>query len=61
MLQKLSAAIQQALKDDDLRASLAQVGADGLPMSPAESRKYLEEDIARWVKVATDLNIKIQP
>jgi tripartite-type tricarboxylate transporter receptor subunit TctC len=61
VLNKLSSTIREALADDDMRAALAQVGADGLPMTPAESRKYLEDDIARWVKVATDLNIKVLP
>lgn len=61
VVQKLSATIRESLADEDLRAALAQVGADGLPMSPAESRRYLEDDIARWVKVATDLNIKVTP
>jgi len=61
VLQKLAAAVQEALTDDDMRAALAQVGADGLPMTPAESRKYLEDDMSRWVKVATDLNIKVLP
>ncbi|MEO8279390.1 MAG: tripartite tricarboxylate transporter substrate binding protein [Ideonella sp.] len=59
ILQKLSGAVQESLNDDDMRTALAQVGADGLPMTPAESRKYLEDDIARWVKVANDLNIKV--
>ena len=61
VLQRLSGAVQEALKDEDMRASLSKVGADGLPMTPAESRRYLEDDISRWVKVATDLNIKVVP
>lgn len=61
VVEKLSAGVREALKHEDMRAALARVGADGLPLSASESRKYLEDDIARWTKVANDLNIKINP
>lgn len=60
VVDRLSKAVREALTHDDLRASLDRVGAVGMPLTPAESRKYLEQDISRWVKLAKALNIRIQ-
>lgn len=60
VVERLSKAVREALAQQDMRASLDRVGAVGMPLSAAESRKYLEQDISRWVKVAKDLNIRIQ-
>lgn len=61
VVDKLSAVTLKSLNDEDLKASLGKVGAEGTPLTPAQSRKLLEDDIAVSVKVANDLNIKIKP
>ncbi|VTU16225.1 Argininosuccinate lyase [Variovorax sp. PBL-H6] len=61
VVERLSRAVREALARDDMRTSLDRVGAVAMPLNPAQARSYLEQDIARWVKVAKDLNIRIQP
>ncbi len=61
VLDKLASSVRSALASDDFRAALMRVGADAMPMTPAESAAFLEADMARWVKVANDLNIRVTP
>jgi tripartite-type tricarboxylate transporter receptor subunit TctC len=61
VLERLASAVRAALASDDMRAALVRVGADAMPMTPTESTTYLEGDMARWVKVANDLNIRVTP
>jgi tripartite-type tricarboxylate transporter receptor subunit TctC len=61
VLDKLASSVRTALASDDFRAALTRVGADAMAMTPVESAAYLEADMARWVKVANDLNIRVTP
>ena len=60
-LNKLSASILQALKDPEFQAGLERVGATGMPLTPSQSKAFLEADIARWVNIANELEIRAQP
>ena len=47
----LNGAIVKAVKQDDFRARLAQLGADPIAETPEYFRKFLQEEIERWGKV----------
>jgi tripartite-type tricarboxylate transporter receptor subunit TctC len=51
----------QALKDPEFQAGLQRVGATGMPLTPSQSKAFLEADIARWVNIANELEIRAQP
>jgi tripartite-type tricarboxylate transporter receptor subunit TctC len=61
VLNKLSTSILQALKEPEFQAGLQRVGATGMPLTPAQSKAFLEADITRWVNIANELQIRSQP
>ena len=61
VVNKLSNGILRALKDPDFQATLQRVGATGMPMTPSQSKAYLDSDITRWVNIAKELQISAQP
>lgn len=58
ILNTLSKAVLEVLNDPEFKNNLANSGATGLPLNAEESLDYLQKDVARWVKIANDLNIK---
>ena len=60
-LNKLSTGVLQALKDPEFQAVLQRVGATGMPLTPSQSKSFLEADITRWVNIANELQIRVQP
>jgi len=57
-LNKLNAAIKEALKNPELIAALAKVGVDPRGTSPQEGDAFLKAEFAKWKKVIEDGNIK---
>lgn len=55
----LHANIVAVLKDDNLRAKMAQQGADLIGSSPAEFRAFLEAETARLAKVIKNAKIQL--
>ncbi len=51
VVKALNAAIVNAVKKDDFRAKLAQLGADPIAETPEYFRQMLQEEIDRWAKV----------
>jgi tripartite-type tricarboxylate transporter receptor subunit TctC len=58
VVEKLSTAIAQVLKMQDVKDRLASIALDVANPEPDEMRKKVEGDIARWQKLAQELNIK---
>jgi tripartite-type tricarboxylate transporter receptor subunit TctC len=58
IVEKLSTAIAQVLKMQDVKDRLASIALDVANPEPEEMRKKVEGDIARWQKLAQELNIK---
>jgi tripartite-type tricarboxylate transporter receptor subunit TctC len=58
VVEKLSTAIAQVLKMQDVKDRLASIALDVANPEPDEMRKKVEGDIARWQKLALELNIK---
>jgi tripartite-type tricarboxylate transporter receptor subunit TctC len=54
----LNEAINAALADGDLKAQLSNLGAEPMPMKPAEFQRLIADDIVKWAKVIKFANIK---
>lgn len=57
--QQVSQAISEVLKLPDVDHKFAQLGADILGTSPAETRKFIAEEMERWRTVIRDANITV--
>jgi len=59
IIEKLNRDINQALADPELNAKLVPQGLEAWTMTPLELRQYMAEEIARWGKVVTASNLKV--
>jgi tripartite-type tricarboxylate transporter receptor subunit TctC len=57
VVNKLSAAFQQALESPDVKARIAQLGGDIQKGSPEQSKKFIEQQITLWTRVIKERNI----
>jgi len=57
-MNKLNAAIKEALKNPELIAALAKVGVDPRGTSPQDGDAFLKGEVGKWKKVIEDGNIK---
>jgi tripartite-type tricarboxylate transporter receptor subunit TctC len=55
---KFNAAVTTVLKDPKLQARVNELGADPMPMSPAEFRKLVVDQTDKWAKVIKTAGIK---
>ena len=60
IVERLNRALNAALTSPDVRTRLGDQAAEVMPMSPAEFGDYIRADIARWVKLLKDANLKIE-
>jgi tripartite-type tricarboxylate transporter receptor subunit TctC len=60
LVDKLYAAIQEALKAPELQEAFAREGAATVAMSTDEFAHYIESEIAKWGRVVKEGNIKAQ-
>ena len=59
VVERLNKEINAGLADPALKAKLAELGNDALPMTPAEFGKLLANETEKWGKVIRAANIKI--
>jgi tripartite-type tricarboxylate transporter receptor subunit TctC len=59
IIDKLNAAVNQALRQPEVRQTWAKQGAAPMIMSQAEFDKYLHDDIQKWGAVIKAANIKV--
>jgi tripartite-type tricarboxylate transporter receptor subunit TctC len=59
ILEKLSAAIRSALTRPDVVEKLAALGSEARGSTPAEFKRFLEEDAKKWAAVIKEADIKI--
>ena len=59
VVSKLSSAMAAAIQRPDVRERFAQLGIDPVGNTPAEFRKFLAEEVAKWAKVIKAANVKI--
>ncbi len=57
IIDKLNGAIVAALKDPEIVKKLNDLGADPLPMSPAEFKTFISDEVKRWREIVTKGNI----
>jgi tripartite-type tricarboxylate transporter receptor subunit TctC len=59
VIDKLHGAVQVALRQPEVRERLLGVGVEAAEMTPAGFGKLIDDDIAKWIKVARPLNISM--
>jgi tripartite-type tricarboxylate transporter receptor subunit TctC len=57
VVQKLNAAVQQALKDPDLVKRLQELGGEPTPMDPPQFKGFIQSESARLGKLVTDAKV----
>jgi tripartite-type tricarboxylate transporter receptor subunit TctC len=57
-LDRLSAAVKKATEMPDVKQKMDEIGADVVASSPADTMKFLEEQIRQWEGVVKSANIK---
>ncbi len=60
VLDKLHAALQQALADETVRARYHSMGVEIMNMTRPEFAAYVQADYQKWLKIAHEANIVIQ-
>lgn len=58
LVNKINAAVNQALKQKDVVDKYAQAGTIPLTMSPDELKAYIDAETAKWIKLAREANIQ---
>ena len=59
VIQKLNAAFLEALKQPEIQAKFASIGAETIGSSPQELEKLLQDETVRWTRLIKDLNIGV--
>jgi tripartite-type tricarboxylate transporter receptor subunit TctC len=59
VVSKLNAEINKILASAEFKDKLTSEGVETMPMTPAQFGAYIGEDIAQWVRVAKESNIKL--
>jgi tripartite-type tricarboxylate transporter receptor subunit TctC len=59
IIDMLSKAIGEALADPEMKARFADLGAEPMPMTPAEFGKLVADDTQKWAKVIRSADIKL--
>ena len=59
IIDMLSKAIGEALADPEMKARFADLGAEPMPMTPAEFGNLIADDTQKWAKVIRSADIKL--
>ncbi|MFM7007941.1 MAG: Bug family tripartite tricarboxylate transporter substrate binding protein [Betaproteobacteria bacterium] len=60
IVDKLSKAVAQALQSPEIVARFNELGIIPVGKTPAETTKFLEDEVAKWGKVITQANVKAE-
>ena len=60
LVESISSAIQQALRDPQLRADFIARGGIPAPSTPKELAEFLRAETEKWTKLARDANIRLE-
>jgi tripartite-type tricarboxylate transporter receptor subunit TctC len=60
IVKKLSDAVAQAVRSPELSARFAELAIIAVGNTPAEARKYLDDEIAKWKQVIKTANVKAE-
>jgi tripartite-type tricarboxylate transporter receptor subunit TctC len=59
IVNKINAAIVEAMQTQEFRDHLATLGAEPRPQTPEEFGRYINADIAKWSKIVKDNNVQL--
>jgi tripartite-type tricarboxylate transporter receptor subunit TctC len=60
IVNRISAETAKIVADPAMRKSFEQIGIDGIGSTPAETAKFLQDEIAKWAKVITVAGVKAE-
>jgi tripartite-type tricarboxylate transporter receptor subunit TctC len=60
IVKRLNEEINKALATPELKQRLSGEALDPMPMTPGEFGRFMQDDIARWAKLAQERNIKLE-
>lgn len=60
VIDKLNAALREALTSDEVKAKIAAEGAEPIPSTPAEYAKDIDREATKWAQVIEKAGIKAQ-
>ena len=60
VVDKLNGAVNQALKNPEVKEKLAGIGIQPMPMSPPELKVFVDKEVTKWVRLARDANVEPQ-
>jgi tripartite-type tricarboxylate transporter receptor subunit TctC len=60
IVQRVSAEVAKIVQSPEVKARFEQLGIEGAGTSPAETAKFLEDEIAKWAKVITTAGVKAE-
>ena len=55
---KINAAVNEIMRNPDMKARIIEQGFQPAPMSAGETQKFVRADVERWAKVIRDANIR---
>jgi len=61
IVEQINAALVQALAQPAVRDKLVRQGFEPRSSSTAQARQVLEQELLRWARVVSELNLKIEP
>jgi tripartite-type tricarboxylate transporter receptor subunit TctC len=60
IINKINAEMVRALKMPDVQERIQNLGGEARWSTPAEFKRFLEDEIARWAPVAREANVKLE-
>ena len=60
IVNKLNEATNAALADPKLKARLADLGVEPMPMTPAEFGKFIADETDKWTKVIKSAGVMLE-
>jgi len=61
IVERLSAEINAALGDEQIKANMRNLGVEPAPSRPAAFEAYIRAETQKWARVIQQANIKIDP
>lgn len=55
---KLNAAVAQALQHPEVKGKLATIGMSPMQMTPAQLQAFIDADVTKWVRLAKEANVQ---
>jgi tripartite-type tricarboxylate transporter receptor subunit TctC len=60
IVSRLSAETARIVASPDIRARFEQMGVEPVGGTPEQAARFLEDEVAKWAKVITAANVKLE-